>query len=637
MHRHHPTGRRAGHEPVLRIHPAVRAGDAPIGQYAGISSPELVGSDWFAFNEVAGSDSGTQNTMLCFDLATDAACAAQPYTVFTTSVDPLPFTTAAGMGMAGTDLFPQIADATKDRLTCFDTVTLAPCAGTWPVGIQGIVGPPVPDLDTSGAVLGVCTLFGNDKCVSLTGATLTTPANFHATIPANNIDNGPALTIGTSIYVPNSGASDVTCYDYATNTGCADYPKKFAPSISGLYTVNADPQRPGCIWIDSDKGADEIQNFEASTGGACPHGPLRVRADALVAQDQSCQPTSYTSLQVTSPPRSTYTSATVSIEDNQGNPISGLPSTPLDSLGTADLSGLPIVAAIPLPQFDISFTGLSPTPANFAVKLTWQAPYGADCQSGGQQTTSDLGYALVASDGGIFTYGHAGFYGSTGNIKLNKPIVGMAYTPDKHGYWLVASDGGVFAFGDARFEGSTGNMKLNKPIVGMAATPTGKGYWLVASDGGVFSFGDAHFWGSAGSIHLNKPIVGIAATGDGGGYWLVATDGGIFNYGDAGFYGSAGNIRLNQPIVGMAANPTGRGYWLVASDGGIFNYGTAHFFGSAGNIRLNQPIVGMSPTFDGGGYWLVASDGGIFNYGTAHFFGSAGNIRLNQPIVGMGS
>ena len=253
--------------------PLSAPGDAPIGQYAGISSPELVGSDWFAFNEVAGSDSGTQNTMLCFDLATDAACAAQPYTVFTTSVDPLPFTTAAGMGMAGTDLFPQIADATKDRLTCFDTVTLAPCAGTWPVGIQGIVGPPVPDLDTSGAVLGVCTLFGNDKCVSLTGATLTTPANFHATIPANNIDNGPALTIGTSIYVPNSGASDVTCYDYATNTGCADYPKKFAPSISGLYTVNADPQRPGCIWIDSDKGADEIQNFEASTGGACPTDP----------------------------------------------------------------------------------------------------------------------------------------------------------------------------------------------------------------------------------------------------------------------------------------------------------------------------------------------------------------------------
>ena len=43
---------------------------------------------------------------------------------------------------------------------------------------------------------------------------------------------------------------------------------------------------------------------------------------------------------------------------------------------------------------------------------------------------------------------------------------------------------------------SRGGQPLNKPIVGMAATPDGKGYWLVASDGGIFSFGDAGFFGS---------------------------------------------------------------------------------------------------------------------------------------------
>ncbi len=78
------------------------------------------------------------------------------------------------------------------------------------------------------------------------------------------------------------------------------------------------------------------------------------------------------------------------------------------------------------------------------------------------------------------------------------------------GYWLVASDGGVFSFGDATFYGSTGNMTLNKPIVGITSTPDGKGYWLVASDGGVFSFGDATFYGSTGNLSLNKPIVGSA-------------------------------------------------------------------------------------------------------------------------------
>jgi hypothetical protein len=54
-----------------------------------------------------------------------------------------------------------------------------------------------------------------------------------------------------------------------------------------------------------------------------------------------------------------------------------------------------------------------------------------------------------------FSFGSAPFYGSAGAIHLNKRIVGMATTPDGHGYWLVASDGGVFTFGDATFMGSS--------------------------------------------------------------------------------------------------------------------------------------------------------------------------------------
>src|SRR5437660_2833399 len=93
------------------------------------------------------------------------------------------------------------------------------------------------------------------------------------------------------------------------------------------------------------------------------------------------------------------------------------------------------------------------------------------------------------------------YYGSTGAMRLNSPIVGMRATRSGTGYWLVAADGGIFAFGDAAFFGSTGAMHLNKPIVGMAATPTSGGYWLVAADGGIFSFGDAGFHGSTGAMH----------------------------------------------------------------------------------------------------------------------------------------
>ncbi len=247
------------------------------------------------------------------------------------------------------------------------------------------------------------------------------------------------------------------------------------------------------------------------------------------------------------------------------------------------------------------------------------------------------GYRMVASDGGIFTFGNSRFFGSTGSIHLNQPIVAMASTPDGNGYWLVASDGGIFTFGDAGFFGSTGALRLNKPIVGMAPTPDGGGYWLVASDGGIFTFGNASFDGSTGALRLNKPIVGMAPTPDGGGYWLVASDGGIFTFGDAPFEGSAGALPLNKPIVGMAPTRDGGGYWLVASDGGIFTYGDAPFDGSAGALPLKQPIVGMAPTPDGRGYWLVASDGGIFTYGDAPFYGSTGALHLNRPVVGMTS
>ena len=198
----------------------------------------------------------------------------------------------------------------------------------------------------------------------------------------------------------------------------------------------------------------------------------------------------------------------------------------------------------------------------------------------------------------------------------------MASTPDGGGYWLVASDGGIFAYGDAGFHGSAGNLTLNKPIVGMTPSHDGGGYWLVASDGGIFAYGDAGFYGSAGNLVLNKPVVGMTASPDSGGYWLVASDGGIFAYGDAGFHGSAGSLTLNKPIVGMTPSHDGGGYWLVASDGGIFAYGDSTFYGSMGGHPLNQPIVGMAATPDGHGYWFVASDGGIFSFGDAAYEGA---------------
>jgi hypothetical protein len=106
------------------------------------------------------------------------------------------------------------------------------------------------------------------------------------------------------------------------------------------------------------------------------------------------------------------------------------------------------------------------------------ACYGGPRQSGG--------YWMVASDGGIFAFGNAPFLGSTGCIALDRPVVGMVVSPDATtvgtltscippgynlqpgGYMLVASDGGVFTFGNAVFAGSLPGSGISAhDIVGM--------------------------------------------------------------------------------------------------------------------------------------------------------------------------
>ncbi len=206
------------------------------------------------------------------------------------------------------------------------------------------------------------------------------------------------------------------------------------------------------------------------------------------------------------------------------------------------------------------------------------------------------GYWLAASDGGIFSFNRP-FFGSTGNIALAAPIVGVAETADGGGYWLVARDGGIFNFGDAMNWGSVPSLgdSVNN-IVGMVADPVTGGYWLIGSDGSVWAFhapqyGDLPIFG----FHVNN-IVGGAVTPDGGGMYLVGADGHVSVRGGVGINrGDVSGVRLNAPIVALAVDPATGGYWLLGRDGGVFSFG-APFLGSTGNLVLNKPVVGMEPS-----------------------------------------
>ncbi len=255
------------------------------------------------------------------------------------------------------------------------------------------------------------------------------------------------------------------------------------------------------------------------------------------------------------------------------------------------------------------------------------------------------GYWLVGSDGGIFSFGSAGFYGSMGAITLQRPVVGIVPTANRGGYWLDASDGGVFSFGDTQFYGSIPGLglhpagsglpnSLNAPIVGMVPSHDQAGYFMVASDGGVFAFGDAKFAGSCPGIGgCSGAAVAVMPDASGNGYWLVTATGNVYTFGDAPYFGAPG--RQVSPITSAVATPDGKGYWILDGGGQVFAYGDAANLGNvaAGATGGLNPASAIFATSDGGGYWVADALGKVFTFGDAPNDGDMSATHLNGPII----
>ena len=249
------------------------------------------------------------------------------------------------------------------------------------------------------------------------------------------------------------------------------------------------------------------------------------------------------------------------------------------------------------------------------------------------RTQDGKGYWLTQADGGVYSYGDAGFHGSLpagpGGLGITPvaPISAIATTPDGLGYWLVDREGGVYAFGDAGFYGSLPG-EGTKPygvVIGITPTPNGDGYWLLGADGGVFAFGDVGFYGAPTN---GVAVTTLLATTDGKGYMALPANGDApLTQGDAALPSDrqAGPMALAALVSGGAISSDAKGLWEVSTDGGIYTFGDAGFYGSLPGIRVTStaPIVGMTRSPDGGGYWLVGADGGVFTFGDAQFFGSA--------------
>ncbi|MGH9019052.1 MAG: C40 family peptidase, partial [Acidimicrobiales bacterium] len=115
-------------------------------------------------------------------------------------------------------------------------------------------------------------------------------------------------------------------------------------------------------------------------------------------------------------------------------------------------------------------------------------------------TTAVPAYWLVAADGGVFTFGDAGFYGSMGGTPSPEPTELLVSSATGHGYWIIDQNGTANAFGDA--SGAP-------PTVGLMFRPVTEG-----DDAVLFAFaqlGKPYIWGGNGPVGYDCSGLALAS------------------------------------------------------------------------------------------------------------------------------
>jgi hypothetical protein len=195
-------------------------------------------------------------------------------------------------------------------------------------------------------------------------------------------------------------------------------------------------------------------------------------------------------------------------------------------------------------------------------------------------------------------------------MKLNKPIVGMTPTGLGEGYWLVASDGGIFSFGDAAFYGSTGDLKLTSPVIAIAPRPkpgrVGSAIFFYPWYGNPDNDGRWFHWDDVG----HTPPQDIASNFDP----------------TTGAYSSRSATVVDQQMAEIAAAGVdtvvtswwGPGSWEDLALPGVVTAARNHGLRVAVHVEpyqnrtpasVRRDVLGLSQTYGITEYWIYLSDG----------------------------
>ena len=372
----------------------------------GTVSPTFYNGNFYAWNPVNGAAAGQggggatgagDNTLLCYDIATQSACANEPYAVSVgsttgtnTDSSPAPPTT-----LVGSQLFIPSGWSSGGVVACVDLSLSTPgnCGGSWPqsmaAGTQSMV---TPLLDSSGNAQGVCGLNSGSSwlCWGLDGSNQPTPTGLTSSTLFSWQWAGSPSVIGTRVFEVTPGF--VYCYDFATNAACTTTTSHFPIALannSSTYSVTPDSQRPTCLWVNADGGSAQIQNFDALTGGSCASAPVRVFASSFVEPYQACTPTSFDTISLTSGNIALSPAPTLSFTNGNGVVIDGpyafntsgaTPTIDLTSLAYPTPIDLSTKSA--LPQFVLDLTPGTGGLGTVGVQVTWSGSSLSQCNPG---------------------------------------------------------------------------------------------------------------------------------------------------------------------------------------------------------------------------------------------------------------
>ena len=363
-------------------------GDAPLqSSISNISNAVISNGNFYAVNftssgsQTPGANKGTENTVMCFSLTTFKGCAPSHFAFAlgagTVNVAAYP---SPSITLVGADLLIPFSTTTGNFIGCANTLTKSTCAGSWPVSVADAPssgGAGVPVLNAAGLSTGYCTRT-TTECLSLSGAKIQAPTGFPLSTGEGWI--GSPAVVGTRVYVPAvlGAGYGVDCYDFATHARCAHFPLALA-NYNLAYSVTVDPNRLGCLWVNSDDGSGQIQNFDAYTGGGCGSTGERVLVSQFVAPAAVCRPSVYQRLAILSPVRSAYAKGTVQFQDAGGNPLPGVPTLTLDKTGGVNLSTYKFSTTAALPQALITLSGAGVSGRPVTVQLSWQGVKATEC------------------------------------------------------------------------------------------------------------------------------------------------------------------------------------------------------------------------------------------------------------------